>query len=138
MNIELIRDYLSNSATFGKLFIDGKYLGETLEDVDRFLETEGEGAKINGQTAIPRGRYKVSVTFSNRFQKPMPYLHDVHYFEGVRIHGGNTVADTHGCPLLGNVRTATGIAQCAGANERLMHLIEACEDRGEDVWITVR
>lgn len=136
MIIDLVRDLAERDRTFGKLYVDGKYLGETLEDTDRFLEADGE--KIHGKTAIPRGRYKVSVTFSQRFQKPMPYLHDVPEFDGVRIHGGNTEADTHGCPLLGNVRTATGIAQCAGANLRLMHLIDAAEDRGEEVWINVK
>ncbi len=54
MNIDLIRDLAERSKTFGKLFVDGKYLGETLEDTDRFLEDGGE--KIDGQTAIPRGR----------------------------------------------------------------------------------
>ena len=136
MNIDLIRDLAERTKTFGKLFIDGKYLGETLEDTDRFLEDGGE--KIDGQTAIPRGRYKVTVTYSNRFKKPMPYIHDVPDFDGVRIHGGNTEEDTHGCPLLGNVRSSTGIAQCAGVNERLMHMLEACEDRGEPVWLTVK
>lgn len=136
MNIDLIRDTKDPTKTFGKMFIDGKYLGETLEDADRILEDGGE--KIDGQTAIPRGRYKVTVTYSNRFKKPMPYLHDVPDFDGVRIHGGNTEEDTHGCPLLGNIRTKDGIAQCSGANERLMHLLESCEDRGEDVWITVK
>ena len=137
MIIELKRDLLTGKATFGKLFVDGKYFGETLEDVDRFLEFTGEGAKIDGETAIPRGRYKISVTFSQRFQKPMPYIHDVPYFEWVRVHGGNTDADTHGCPLLGNVRTPLGIAQCAGTNSRLMNLLDAAEDRGEEVWLTV-
>ena len=136
MNIDLIRDLAERTKTFGKLFVDGKYLGETLEDTDRFLEDGGE--KIDGQTAIPRGRYKVTVTYSNRFKKPMPYIHDVPDFDGVRIHGGNTEEDTHGCPLLGNVRSSTGIAQCAGVNERLMHMLEACEDRGEPVWLTVK
>lgn len=136
MNLDLIRDLVERERTFGKLYVDGKYLGETLEDTDRFLEAGGE--KIDGKTAIPRGRYKVTVTFSNRFQKPMPCIHDVPGFDGVRIHGGNTEEDTHGCPLLGNVRSTTGIAQCAGVNARLMNLLEACEDRGEDVWLEVK
>ena len=136
MNIDIIRDLAERDRTFGKMFVDGKYFGETLEDTDRLLEADGE--KIDGRTAIPRGRYKVSVTFSQRFQKPMPYVHDVPGFDGVRIHGGNTEADTCGCPLLGNIRTASGIAQCAGVNERLMNLLDACEDRGEDVWLTVK
>lgn len=136
IELELVRDLAERDKTFGKFFVNGKYWGETLEDTDRFLETDGE--KIPKRTAIPRGRYRVSVTFSNRFQKPMPLVHGVPDFAGVRIHGGNGPDDTEGCPLLGNVRTKTGIANCAGINERLMHLLEGAEDVGEEVWLTVR
>lgn len=136
IELEIVRDLCERDRTFGKFFVDGKYLGETLEDTDRFLESGG--VKIPKHTCIPRGRYRVTITFSNRFQKPMPYLHDVPQFEGVRIHGGNGPENTEGCPLLGNVRTKTGIANCAGANARLINLIESAEDVGEEVWLTVR
>jgi hypothetical protein len=137
MLIELIRDAdQANRHNWGKMFVDGKLLGQTLEDEDRRLEDGG--VKIPAETAIPRGRYKVSITFSNRFQRPMPYVHDVPGFSGVRIHGGNTESNTEGCPLLGAIRTPQGVAQCAGVNQRLINLIESCEERGEDVWIEVK
>jgi|688.fasta_scaffold461209_3 hypothetical protein len=129
MNLELFRD-AEGRFNFGKLFVDGKYLGETLEDPEREV-------KIDGDTAIPRGRYRVTLTMSNRFKRIMPYVHDVPGFEGVRIHGGNTEADTHGCPLLGAVRTLTGIAQCAGVNQRLIDLIDAATKRNEEVWLEI-
>lgn len=135
MILDLIRDDEPKARNWGMLLVDGKLLGQTLEDEDRFLETGG--SKEHGQTAIPRGRYKVTITFSNRFQKPMPLVHDVPGFTGVRIHGGNTEANTEGCPLLGARRTRDGIADCAGVNQRLMHLLEAAETRGEDVWLEV-
>ena len=136
MNLELKRDdEFGQSHNWGVLFVDGTMLGQTLEDPDRQLE-EG-GTKIASNTAIPRGRYRLSITFSNRFQKLMPYVHDVPGFEGIRIHGGNTEANTDGCPLLGQRRTADGIADCAGVNQRLMHLLEAAEDLGEEVWMEV-
>lgn len=122
---------------WGKLFIDGKYLGETLEDPDRQLEAGGE--KINGDTAIPRGRYRIDITPSTRWKgKLMLLICDVPGFDGVRIHGGNTEADTHGCPLLGNVRTASGVANCAGVNERLIEIVSSAIARGEEVWLEVR
>lgn len=136
MKLSIVRDDFHPERTFGKFFVDGKYLGEILEDTDRHLEDGGD--KDYGNTAIPRGLYKVTVTFSNRFKRPMPYVHDVPGFSGVRIHGGNTEADTLGCPLLGNIRTATGIKNCQGANERLMNLLEVAEDNGEEVWLEVK
>lgn len=135
MLIEIIRDDERATKTFGKMFIDGKYFGETLEDTDRELESGGE--KVYGQTAIPRGRYPVDITPSRRFKREMPEVLNVPGFEGVRIHGGNTEADTLGCPLLGQVRLDTGVANCAGINERLLLTIQAALQRGEEVWLQV-
>lgn len=138
MILELIRDddpLLNHN--FGKLFHEGKYFGETLEDKDRYLEAGGE--KIAKETAIPRGRYKVELTPSTRWHgKIMPQILDVPGFLGVRFHGGNTEADTEGCVLLGNVRTASGVANCAGINARLINLIAAATDKGEETWLEVK
>ncbi len=120
---------------FGKLFIDGRYFGETLEDTDR--ELEKGGVKVYGESAIPRGRYPVVVSVSRRFGREMPEVLDVPEFSGIRIHGGNTEHDTLGCPLLGQVRTATGVANCKGINDRLLMTLKAAIQRGEDVWLLV-
>lgn len=134
MILELKRDgYIIPN--LGKFFVDGKLLGQTLEDQDRHLEDGGE--KIPGETAIPRGRYKVQLSYSQRFKRIMPEVLDVPGFAGIRIHGGNKEEDTHGCPLLGAVRTKTGVAQCGGVNQRLINLIEAAEIRGEEVYLEV-
>jgi hypothetical protein len=129
MNLELFRD-AEGRFNFGKLFVDGKYLGETLEDPEREV-------KIDGDTAIPRGRYRVTLSMSRRFGRNMPEIHDVPGFTGVRIHGGNTEHDTLGCPLLGQTRTATGIANCKGVNDRLYVTLLAAEQRCEEVWLEV-
>lgn len=136
MIIELIRDDDPSSPhNYGKLFVDKLFFGETLEDEDRYLEQGGE--KEYGNTAIPRGRYRVKLTPSQRFNRIMPEIMDVPCFDGVRIHGGNTDADTLGCPLLGQVRTPQGIANCRGVNDRLYITLQAAEQRNEDVWIEV-
>jgi hypothetical protein len=136
MEIELIRDdEPANKHNYGKMFVDKLFFGETLEDKDRRLEDGGE--KVDGDTAIPRGRYKVTLSMSRRFGRVMPELHDVPGFTGVRIHGGNTEADTHGCPLLGQNRIAAGVADCKMVNDRLYVTLQAAEQRKEDVWITV-
>ena len=57
--------------------------------------------KIRGATAIPTGRYKVVISYSNRFRRYLPLLVDVPAFEGIRIHPGNVPSDTDGCLLPG-------------------------------------
>jgi hypothetical protein len=134
MIIELVRDgYITPN--LGKLFIDGKYFCNTLEDADRHLE--GGGVKVPKETAIPRGVFKVQLSFSNRFKRIMPEVLDVPGFTGVRLHGGNTEHDTEGCPLLGAVRTASGVAQCGGVNQRLINILEAAEIRDEEIYLEV-
>lgn len=132
----LIRDANDAELNRGVLYAGGMKLGETLEDEDRYLEI-GVGEKVYGQTAIPRGRYRVTLSLSKRFGRVMPEILDVPGFTGVRIHGGNTEADTHGCPLLGSVRTDSGVANCREVNERLIDLIEIAINAGDEVWLTV-
>lgn len=136
MLCELVRDDAHPLRTFGKWFVDGVYLAETLEDTDRDLESGG--VKVPGKTAIPRGRYHMRLSISSRFRKVMPEIFTVPGFTGVRVHGGNTEANTEGCPLLGSVREATRISNCAGVNQRLINLMEAAEARGEEIWLDVR
>ena len=134
MKIEIRRDG-DEEHNWGKMFIDDVYFGETLEDPDRFLESGG--TKVDGDTCIPRGTYDVTLTMSARFGRIMPEVHGVPEFSGVRIHGGNVEADTSGCPLLGAVRTETGVANCKGINDRLKERIAAAIEAGEKVTLEV-
>jgi len=100
--IEVKRFYYGDNHTIGKLYIDGQYLCYTLEDKMRQEANKPVADwKVYGKTAIPTGTYKVLVTMSARFKKPLPLLLNVEGFSGVRIHAGNTSADTEGCILLG-------------------------------------
>jgi len=134
VDIEVRRD--GNALhNWGKMFVDGVYWGETLEDTDRHLEDGG--IKIAGETAAPKGRFHVVLSPSQRFGKTMPELLNVPGFRGVRIHGGNTEANTEGCILLGQYRTAEGIANCAGINQRLIEALRLAAYHREVVWITI-
>ena len=132
----LLRDVFSDTFTLGQLTIDGKTHGYTCEDKDRYIESGGE--KLAGQTAIPRGRYRLSVSMSNRFKRIMPIVIGVPQFSGVRIHGGNTHEDTEGCPLLGAVRTESGVRDCKVINEDLIRFIMSEEKIGNMLYLTVR
>lgn len=94
MNIEVKRTFKGPDYTIGKMYLDGKYFCDTLEDAVRSV-------KVKHQTAIPAGEYKVIVNMSPRFGKMLPRLLDVPGFEGVLIHSGNTKEDTSGCILVG-------------------------------------
>jgi hypothetical protein len=109
--------------------IDGAFECYTLEDVVR-----PAGEKVYGQTAIPEGRYRVKLTMSNRFKIVLPLLENVPNFEGVRIHPGNTAADTDGCILVGQSKTSNSIGASRLAFDRLFARLQACK---EDIWITV-
>lgn len=135
MELLLTRSVFNPAFTLGQLSIDGRFFGFTCEDTDRRLETDG--TKVSKETAIPRGRYRVVLSFSNRFKKLMSEVLDVPGFSGIRIHGGNTAADTAGCPLLGRVRTAGGVADCAERNATLVKRLEQAADAGEEVWLEV-
>lgn len=95
MKVEVKRLFLGTEYTIGKLYIDGAYFCDTLEDKVRV------GEKIAGKTAIPAGTYKVKMTWSPRFKRYLPEILNVPGFSGVRIHSGNTAKDTEGCLLLG-------------------------------------
>ena len=65
------RDVCAPGFTLGRLFVEGMLYGFTCEDQDRKLE-ENPAAKIPKRTAIPRGLYRLTLSFSNRFKKVMP------------------------------------------------------------------
>lgn len=133
MNIELIRAMCGAVCTIGKLYVDGVDTCYTLEDVVR-----PDGEKVYGETAIPAGRYRVVVTFSNRFQRYLPLLLDVPNFEGIRIHKGNTAANTEGCILVGMERHGDTIVRSKDAFDPLFADIRDAFGRGEDIWIEVK
>lgn len=62
MNLEykLCRTFSNNEYTIGKLYENGVYLCDTIEDIEREV-------KIKDKTAIPKGRYQVIVNMSNPF-----------------------------------------------------------------------
>lgn len=106
MVIDVHRKYRKPGYSIGILSIDGKVICNTLEDTDRGLrkemsEKEIAKIKIKGKTAIPIGKYSVIMTYSPRFKRQMPLVCDVKGFSGIRIHSGNTAADTEGCILCG-------------------------------------
>ena len=133
--IKIIRDTFSDESTIGKLYIDGEYFCETLEDKDRFLEAGGK--KEYSKTAIPRGIYSVVLNESFRFKKLMPLLLNVPQFEGIRIHSGNKAEDTDGCILVGRTRRRDFIENSRDTFNELMDRLEEAISSNEKIEIEI-
>lgn len=118
MNMKLLRKTFTEESTIGDLSVNGKHECFTLEDRVRAV-------KIHGKTAIPAGIYEVTITFSDKFKKPLPLLLNVPNFTGIRIHPGNTAVDTEGCILVGTTKTADFVGNSRVAFKALFAKIEA-------------
>ena len=129
MELKLQRRKITDISCIGDLYIDGEKECFTLEDPPR-------EKKISGITGIPAGKYRIIVDWSNRFQAKMPLLLGVPNFEGVRIHSGNTAADTDGCILVGDVEKSDWIEKSRIAFMRLFKKLWHAVQR-EKVWIQV-
>lgn len=128
------------SYTLGKMYLDNVFFCQALEDEDRFLERSLEDIsekKVYGRTAIPRGRYRLVTSFSNRFQRVLPAVLDVPGFSGIRVHGGNTANDSLGCILVGQVRTSLGIAKCKDTVQRIIDQIDDGAELGIETWLEI-
>ena len=139
MILTLDRKYKLPTYTIGKLYIDGEYFCDTLEDKDRGLTdsmtvSEISKIKIKKETAIPTGTYKVTITYSNRFKKNMPLINDVKGFEGIRIHSGNTNQDTEGCVLVGFNKVKGNVINSRDTYNKLFSILS----KNNNITITIK
>lgn len=121
MKLVLQRLPSTPACTIGSLSVDGVFVCYTLEDVVR------QGPKVYGATAIPAGTYPVVITQSPRFKRPLPLLLNVPGFEGVRIHPGNTAADTEGCILVGRQLGPSAVLESRLAFNALFEMLKAAK-----------
>lgn len=121
MNLTVNRTHATANCHMGELLVNGAPFCYTLEP---------------GRD-VPAGTYQVLVTFSPKFDRPMPLVTGVPGFSGIRIHTGNTAQDTEGCLLVGVTRNTDEewIGASRIAFERLFPLICAAENDGETVSI---
>lgn len=126
MKILIKRIAKKDSYTIGKMYINDAYFCDTLEDKDRGLKQSEsvediKKRKIYGETAIPSGTYKVTLTYSNRFKKILPLVNDVKGFDGIRIHSGNTAKDSLGCILVGYNKVKGQVINSRDTMNKLMN-----------------
>ena len=142
MELVLERKWRTEQSTIGELSLGGKFVCYILEDYDRGLKAsmslkEIEKVKVKHETAIPLGRYEVTITVSQRFKRALPLLLGVPGYEGIRIHTGNTKADTSGCLLPGKKKGTNQVFESTAAFNELFKLIGDAL-LNEKVYITVK
>lgn len=142
MELKLKRKLYTEKSTIGNLLVNGKQFCFTLEDTCRDNNRDGDlfdkgEAKIFGKTAIPAGKYKVILSLSNRFKIVLPEVLNVPAYEGIRIHNGNTDADTHGCILLGTQKAHDFVGGSRTALEKFMAVLNAIP-KTEEIFLTIQ
>lgn len=150
MNIELKRIYNCSTYCIGHLYIDGKYICDTIEDVDRGLNQkmsieEIRKIKVHSKTAIPVGKYRVTTKIvSPKFSlKPyyfnfckgkVPRLLDVPGYEGILIHIGKTEKSSAGCLIVGYNTIKGRVTNSQQAFEKIYKILSGSK---EDMWIDI-
>lgn len=130
-------------ATPGELSADGRPFCRCLEDpVREIAGVPVERWKVKGNTAIPAGRYRVTMDMSARFKRFMLHVLDVPGFDGIRIHNGDGHEDTEGCPLVNYRRDPLDGERLADYDRGAMLDLEARVSLAlfsdEEVWLEVR
>lgn len=142
MNIILNRIAKKAKYTIGKLYINDKYFCDTLEDTDRGLtqsmtEQQIGSKKVYGETAIPTGTYRITISYSNKFKKQMPLLLNVPGFAGIRIHSGNTEKDSLGCILVGKNKAVGKVLESRDTYSKLFSILQEANKK-ETIKITIK
>lgn len=138
MKIKLVRIALKDTYTIGKLYVDGVYFCDTIEDTDRGLDdsmtvSEILKRKIKGQTAIPTGHYKIEITYSPKYKRMMPLILNVKGYSGIRIHSGNTSKDTEGCLIVGKNTKVGMVTDSRNTYQRLFGILQNQKDITIDI-----
>jgi hypothetical protein len=89
--------------------------------------------ELNKDKAIPKGKYKVIINLSYKFNRKLPLLLDVPNRMAIRIHRGNSAKDTQGCILVGNNDKVGWVSNSAKYEQRIVELIKEYRQ----CWITV-
>ena len=126
--------------TIGDLFYRDRFLCDTIEDVVRDRNADGDlldqdEGKVDGETAIPYDTYELVVTYSPTFKKNMTLVKNVKHFDGIRIHWGRTIENSLGCILVGK-RNGKELENI-GMTDKITTMVNELTDRGERVYLEI-
>ena len=149
MELYLKRIAKRDTYTIGRLYIDGVYFCDTIEDRDRGMRQDAAYAankrlKVQHETAIPTGRYQVTLGVqSQRFKDKkayafckgyLPRLLNVPCFDGVLIHIGNMAKDSSGCILVGENKV---VGQVINSTQTFIRLYSKLKEAKGMIFIKI-
>ena len=156
MKLTIDRKWKKATYTIGRLYIDGLYYCNTLEDRDRGLRQGDSLAsiksrKVYGETAIPAGTYGVTLNVTSQkyaavawywqlCRGKMPRLLNVPGFDGILIHpgGSNGPLDTRGCILVGKNTKVGRLTESKTTFKEVYRRLKEAADRGDEITIEIK
>lgn len=156
MKLKVKRIYNCPSYCIGKLYIDGVYFCDVLEDTDRGLDSAksvawNKARKVPGATAIPKGTYEITMKVKSpkfsaaKYKKNygfcngyLPRLQNVPAYDGVLIHIGNYAKDTDGCLLVGKNTKKGMVTDSTTTFRKLYEKLKAADEKGEKITIEIQ
>lgn len=152
MELLLDRKYCKEKYTVGRLFVNGVFFSNTLEDKVRDINKNGKfdngEYKVYAETAIPYGEYEITLdVVSPKFSKyqfykevcngKLPRLLDVPNFEGILIHCGSNANNSAGCILVGNNTIKGGLTNSKETFKKLYSILDKANKNNEKITIKI-
>ena len=154
MKIDLVRIYNCPTYAIGKLYINGEWVCDTVEDTDRGLddsmtEEQIRRLKVYSKTAIPTGTYRITMNVQSpkfsqyAFYKSLckgylPRLLKTKGFDGVLIHCGSSANSSAGCLIVGLNTIKGRVTSSQATYKKLMkQYFLPAKVLGEDITITI-
>jgi len=153
MKLKVERKWPKATYTIGRLYVDGFYFCNTLEDRDRGLkQTDSKdyirSRKVYMETAIPKGTYAVTLNVTSPkyaavswywqlCRGKMPRLLNVPGFEGILVHPGSTALDSAGCLLVGKNTKVGALTSSKDTFKALYKKMKEATDKGEEITIEI-
>lgn len=154
MKLGLVRIYNCPTYSIGKLYVNGEYLCDVVEDYDRGLDqsmslSDISRIKVKRLTAIPTGTYRVTMNVQSPKMSQMKYYADfckgylprllnVPGYDGILIHCGSSAGSSAGCIIVGYNTVKGKVTDSKKAWESLMkkYLLPAKKAK-EEITITI-
>ena len=140
--IILNRIFFAPEYTIGKLYVNGQYWCDTIEDKCRDENKngkfDGNEKKVMHKTAIPYGKYEVIVNQSPRFKRLLPRLLNVPHFEGILIHNGRNADSSSGCIIVGENKVKGGVTNSTFWMNKITDFLLGEQKKGLKAYITIK